>query len=85
LVARAFLYFVVQVESIAHAHVGSGSSPIVGPFFLDKVLAFYFSPSPIGYTESFSLSLLRGSRSDAPHGPESPSHRYRYPSCLPRK
>jgi hypothetical protein len=31
LVARAFLFFVGQVQSPAHTHVGS--SPIVGPFF----------------------------------------------------
>jgi hypothetical protein len=31
LMARDFLFFVVQVQSLAHTHVGS--SPIVGPFF----------------------------------------------------
>jgi hypothetical protein len=51
LMARAFLFFDGQVQSLAHTHVGS--SPIVAPFFLDKFLAFCFSPSPIGYTEYF--------------------------------
>jgi hypothetical protein len=31
LMARAFLFFVDQVQSLAHTDVGS--SPIVGPFF----------------------------------------------------
>ena len=42
LMARAFLSFVAQVQSLAHTHVGSGSNPIVGPFFLAKLLAFAF-------------------------------------------
>jgi hypothetical protein len=57
LMARASLFFNDQVQSLAHTHVGS--SPIVG-LFLDKLLAFCLFPSPIGYTESFSPSLLHG-------------------------
>jgi hypothetical protein len=65
LMARAFLFFDGQVQSLAqHTHVGS--SPIVGPFFLDKFQALCFSPSPIGYTESFSLSLGRAPPSELP-------------------
>jgi hypothetical protein len=62
--ARAFLSFVAQVQSLAHTHVGSGSSPIVGPFFLAKLLAFPFSPSPIECTGSFSFALRNFSRLD---------------------
>ena len=36
LMARAFLFFDDQVQPLAHTHVGSGSNPIVGPFFLDQ-------------------------------------------------
>jgi hypothetical protein len=32
LMARAFLFFAVQVQSLVHTHMGS--SPIVGPFFV---------------------------------------------------
>jgi hypothetical protein len=43
LVARAFLSFVAQAQSLAHTHVSSGSSPMVGPlFFWPSFWLFHF-------------------------------------------
>ena len=56
---RAFLFFVAQVQSLAHTHVSSGSSPIVGPFFLAKLLAFSFSPGVYKiYAPCYKRSLM---------------------------
>jgi hypothetical protein len=72
----------IPPKSLAHTHVGS--SPIVGPFFGQTSGFLLFSVSDRIYGVPFSLSAPRVA-SDVPQGPESPSHRYRYPPCLPRK
>jgi hypothetical protein len=82
LVARAFLFLNDQVQSLAHTHMGS--SPIVGPLFGQTSGFLLFSVSDRIYGVPFSLSAPRVA-SDVPQGPEYPPHRYRYPSCLPRK
>jgi hypothetical protein len=63
LVARAFLFFAVQVQSLdAHTHVGS--SPIVGPFLSELLAFFNFIFSVSGYTDSFFFALRNLSRLD---------------------
>jgi hypothetical protein len=57
-----------------------------GPLFLSGLLAFLFSPSPIGYTESFFFALRNLSRLDiAPPKESTPfkaGHiRYKYSRC----
>jgi hypothetical protein len=56
--ARAFLFIDDQVQSLAHTHVGSSESHRGRPLLFGHFFAFCFSPSPIGYTGSVSLSLL---------------------------
>jgi hypothetical protein len=60
LMARAFLFFVDQVQSLAHTHVGSSLKSHRGPLFLDKFLTFCFSQSSIGYLLALPKSFFTG-------------------------
>jgi hypothetical protein len=76
LMARAFLFFDGQVQSLAHTHVGS--SPIVDPFFLDKFLAFcFFRHAP----RCALIASIRHAVHSSPPFATPCAHRFHSPRC----
>jgi hypothetical protein len=78
LMARAFLFFDGQVQSLAHTHVGS--SPTVGPLFWTNFWLFAFlrlrsdirSPFLVFSLCSCSTGRMSHRASDAPQGQAPP-------------